>query len=338
MLDKHEKIEVAKIARAKARALIAATPTDVTASTVDAAGAVMHTDLDANSLWGATTVDTGTNFPISEQTVVGRLTGGAITGLTPLQQRELADVPKRIFPYPFTRQMRWTPYPATTTVSTVGLGFPALTTAGATVTARNPATTNMVTRSWRQGFVSAAGAGSIVTNRIALLGLVSTGSGTLGGFGMRVRFVPSDAATVAGSRMWMGVTSFVGAFINGEPSAITNNVGVGWGAADTNLQLFYGGSVAQTPINLGANFPARTLSADLYELHLYAPPTTANTVIYTVTRLNTGDVATGTLTGAATVIPQSTTILSPFNSYVTNNATALAVGMDLCEVLVEVDN
>lgn len=47
--------------------------------------------------------------------------------------------------------------------------------------------------------------------------------------------------------------------------------------------------------------------------------------------------ATKTYTGTATVIPQSTTVLS-WNGWATNNATALAVGIDLCSLYVETDN
>lgn len=44
--------------------------------------------------------------------------------------------------------------------------------------------------------------------------------------------------------------------------------------------------------------------------------------------MNTGNVATGTLSGAAAVLPASTVLLNAMNSYRTNNATALAVGLD----------
>jgi hypothetical protein len=251
--------------------------------------------------------------------------------------RDAAEVPERVFPYTFTKRALWQPYPNGTTVTTA-LGVVAPTAVG-TVTTRNVAATNIATRSWRQGFVSAAGAGSLVGCRIPS-SLITVGNGAsppLGGFGVRIRFVPSDAATVNGSRFWVGITNFTGAFTNNEPSAITNGVGVGWGAADTNLKLFYGGSAAQTPIDLGANFPARTLSADLYELKLFAPPDEANTIYYTVDRNRGQFVATGTLTGAATVIPQSTTLLTPLNALICNNATALAVGIDYVEVLIETD-
>ena len=297
-----------------------------------AAGAVGNTELAAGS------VSLDKHAALAAYSVIGNNTAAPLTplALSQLQQRELADVHQRVFPYPFKRRALWTPYPNTATVSNIGFGIPTPTTAG-TVTARTPASTSKATRAWRQGFVSAAGAGSLATLRIPVV-LVTAGDGSgNGGFGIRYRFVPSDAATVAGSRFWMGVTSFIGAIGNGEPSALTVAIGLGWGAADTNLKIQYGGSVAQTPIDLGANFPARTLTADHYEFRLFASPNVANSYDYTVIRNSGQFTATGTITGAATVVPQSTTFLTPFNHYHCNNATALAVGTDICEMLVEVD-
>jgi hypothetical protein len=75
----------------------------------------------------------------------------------------------------------------------------------------------------------------------------------------------------------------------------------------------------------------------MYELVLFAPPSSNNTVYYEVTRLNTGHVASGTLTGTAgTALPSSTTLLC-FNSFRSNNATALAVGIDFASTYLETD-
>jgi hypothetical protein len=112
---------------------------------------------------------------------------------------------------------------------------------------------------------------------------------------------------------------------------------VGQGAANTNLFVYYGGSAAQTPIDLGANFPTGTSNTDWYELTLFAPPSSTNTVYYQVLRLNTGNVASGTLTGTAgTVLPANTTFLGPRN-WRTNNATAAAVTLALGSMYLESD-
>ncbi len=213
-------------------------------------------------------------------------------------------------------------------------GFSAFVITGSTATARNSTTTNYFTRRRRQGYVSGAGAGSVAQWRAGNnVYTISDGAG-VGGFSMVVRFGTSDAATVSGARMWLGMGPSQTAQTNVEPDTLTNRIGIGHGASDTNMKIFYGGSAAQTPIDLGANFPANTLSVDMYELALFAPPNSA-VCHYEVTRLNTGHVATGTLSGTAgTVLPASTTLMN-ITAYRTNNATALAVGLDICSATVE---
>lgn len=206
-----------------------------------------------------------------------------------------------------------------------------------TATARSFATTNLFTRAPRVQALSAATAGSLAGVRYGVA-TITTGDGAgLGGFFVSCRFGCSDTATVAGARQFVGVSNSIAAPTNVEPSTLTNVIGVGHGASDTNLKIFYGGSAAQTPIDLGANFPANTLSTDLYDLTLYAPSDTTGTVHYRVERVNTGHVATGTLSGAATVLPAATTALTILQAWRTNNATALAVGLDFSHVYCETD-
>lgn len=226
----------------------------------------------------------------------------------------------------------WTAQGNSTTITSFGLATP---TAVGTATARNYATTNIVTRTRKIGYVSAATAGSLSSIRVSAAQF-SIGNSTTpaGGFTLVTRFGCSDAATVAGARQFVGMTSTTSAPTNVEPSTLTNCIGVGHGAADTNLKIFYGGSAAQTPIDLGANFPANTLSADMYEFTLYASPF-LNTVDYKVERLGTAFVATGTLSGTAgTALPANTTALTNV-LWRCNNATALAVGLDLSQLYIE---
>lgn len=231
----------------------------------------------------------------------------------------------------------WLPPGNATTVPGV-FGMSALTATG-TATARNVATTNMATRMRRLGYVSAATAAAFagVRHPSAQYTVGAGGSPSLGGFTFIERFFVSDAATVSGARMFVGMTSSVAAPTNVEPSTLTNSIGVGQLSSSTNLQIVYGGSSAQTPIDLGANFPANTLSADVYELALFARPDISNEVGIMVTRLNTGHTYSGTLTGTTGVaLPAATTLLG-FQSWRTNNATLLAVGLDICSIYIETD-
>jgi hypothetical protein len=137
------------------------------------------------------------------------------------------------------------------------------------------------------------------------------GSIPSGGFYAVFRFGVSDATT--NGRIFVGMSSATGAPTSVEPSTLTNVMGVGCGTANTNLYFYYGGSAAQTPINLGASFPSQTANTDLYELILHAGTDTWTEVDYKVTRLNTGEVAAGSVTAATagTQLPANTTFLSP---------------------------
>jgi len=217
-------------------------------------------------------------------------------------------------------------------------GYTAPTTNG-TATARTVAATSLFSRARRLAYVSSATAGSLCYQYVAVAQVtVGDGSGN-GGFYKICRFGISDAASVSGARMFCGVSSSTSNPTNVEPSTLTNSIGIGHGASDTTMHVYYGGSSAQTPIDLGVNFPSNTRSTDLYDLALFAPSNSNNTVYYEVTRLNTGDVATGTLTGTAgTVLPSSTTLLSYHRIWRTNNATALAVAYDIVSDYIETDN
>jgi hypothetical protein len=228
--------------------------------------------------------------------------------------------------------------PLGNSVTTTSLGYGATTVVG-TATARAVATTNFFTRQRRLGYVSAATAAAFVESRMGAA-QVSIGNGAgLGGFTKVVRFGCSDAATVAGARQFVGVSNSTAAAANVEPSTLTNSIGVGHGAADANLKMYFGGSAAQTPIDLGVNFPANTLSVDAYELALFASPENGN-VGWMVTRLNTGAVASGTLTAATAglQLPLNTTLLSYHKAWRCNNATLLAVGLDIISDYIETDN
>ena len=231
----------------------------------------------------------------------------------------------------------WAPQGSSTTLPMV-FGYTAPTTVG-TTTAATVATTNLFTRMRRMSFISAATAGSLSSYRIGVAQVTMGDGFGNGGFYKIIRFGCSDPATVSGARMFCGVSSSVAAPTNVEPSTLLNGIGIGHGAADTTMHLYYAGSVAQTPIDLGSNFPANTLSTDVYELALFAPPN-AFVIYYEVTRINTGNVATGVLVGdgAAIVLPAPATLLSFSWNYRTNNATALSVGLDIMSDYIETDN
>jgi hypothetical protein len=229
------------------------------------------------------------------------------------------------------RVMRANPTGNGTVVATEGMNYVAVGTA----TSRGVDTSNLFRRMRRIGYVSAASAGSLAGARHQLPQLTTgTGSG-LGGFFAVIRF--GFSAVVSDMRAFVGAWNVGSAPTDVEPSTLTNCIGVGRGAADSTLSLFYGGSAAQTPIPLGANFPANTAIVDAYELALFAPPDVAQTVHWQVTRLNTGHVASGTLSGGAAVLPADNVLLTPFQAWVSNNTTAAQVAIDFMSFYAETD-
>lgn len=224
----------------------------------------------------------------------------------------------------------WMPPGGSTTVPGV-FGMAALTATG-TATARTVATTNLLSRMTRLGYVSAATAGALAGGREAVA-KYTTGAGPgLGGFFARYRFGISDPATVAGARMFVGLDALTAAPTNIDPSTKVNCIGVAQIATSNNLNIVYGNATAKTPIDLGAGFPANT-NTDAYELNLFSPP--AGGVHWQVRRLNTPFEATGFLSSAET--PVATQLLC-HQLWRCNNATALAVGLDVCGIYIETDH
>lgn len=200
----------------------------------------------------------------------------------------------------------------------------------------NVSMTNFYTRTRRNGNISNAAAGSLCGyyQQDAMFSL-GNGSG-LGGFYIVIRFGCRDAATVAGAQQFVGLTSSTSMPTNVDPGTLINCIGVGHAGADSNLKIYSGGSSPQTPIDLGANFPANTLSTDLYDLILFASPWD-NKVHWKVKRLNTGHAAEGVLTGTpGTQLPALTTWLAA-RLWRSNGPTALAVALDLGMIYMETD-
>jgi hypothetical protein len=207
-------------------------------------------------------------------------------------------------------------------------GLPAQTALG-TATARTFVTTNRLTRAARMGYVSAATAAAFAGNHTTNANR-AIGNGSAGGFMCIERFGCSDAATVAGARQFVGLRNIVTTPTNVEPNTLTNHIGVAVLSTGSNLQLVSGGTTANAAIDLGANFPGNSLSTDLYELTLFSPRGVANTVLWNLERVGSGFSASGLFANATpgTTMPASTLFLGR-SAWRTNNATLLAVGLDV---------
>ena len=119
-----------------------------------------------------------------------------------------------------------------------------------------------------------------------------------------------------------------------QPSTILNIIGMGWDAADANIQIMHNdGTGSATKVDLGASFPVPTVDrAKVYELALFCAPNAA-TVSWEVTDLGTGAVASGTI---ATDLPANTTLLAP-RGWMSVGGTSSVIGIALMSLYIETD-
>lgn len=206
------------------------------------------------------------------------------------------------------------------------------TTVG-TASTPTQASTNMHTSLKRITVTSATTANSASELRSAQFMAWRGNAAGLGGFFMTTRFAVNSTTT--NQRLFIGMLGSTAAISTSQsPSSLTNCAGVGWDSADTNLQFMSNdGSGTATKVDLGSNFPANNTTA-VYELVMFAPPN-GSTISYRVTRLDTGNETTGTVSASAD-LPVNTQFLSP-HEYMNNGGTAAAVVLDVMRVYVETD-
>lgn len=208
------------------------------------------------------------------------------------------------------------------------------TTTVGTGTLRTPASTNLFSSLRRVGYVSATTANAISSFTNQRNSFWRGNATAAGGFFVKIRFGISDATLVTTANMFVGLRQ--GTYSDTAPSGVANLLGVGCDSGDTTLQLYASGSAAQARVSLGANFPVNTISTDVYEVTLYAAPN-GSTVTYRVERINTGDVATGVISAAAS-LPANTTFLAAAAARSTGTAgTGAAVGIDVVSGYFETD-
>ena len=212
-----------------------------------------------------------------------------------------------------------------------------------TITARAVATTNLLTRTKRLAYVSVATAAGLVSHYHATANITAGNGAGLGGFFKCIRFAITDAAAVAGARGFFGVSFNTAAPTNVAPQGLLNQVGIAQLDTDaTQLYLVYGGSAAQAAIPLGTNFPPMNgvgaSNGVAYDLSIFSPPNLNGVFHVRLERLGTAFVYEITLTPATVGVhtPASTTLLA-YNTWRTNNATALAVAIDYIKIYQETD-
>jgi hypothetical protein len=133
----------------------------------------------------------------------------------------------------------------------------------------------------------------------------------------------AENCTNANVRAFAGVCSNTSPFTNVEPTALLNCIGLAKLTTSNNLHIIHNdGSGTATAIDLGASFPSNTIETDFYILRL---KTNGSNIDYSVTRVNTGGVATGTL---STDLPASTQALNLGYYVVQNTGANATTGID----------
>ena len=184
----------------------------------------------------------------------------------------------------------------------------------ASAIARSVSSTNFASKQIRKGFYgTVVSAGRYTGIRgSALLWFMG------GGFKYVCDFYISDTAFGSGCRQFYGLAGQTTDLAYSDTilvSSLTNIIGVGSDALDTNLQIFHNdASGVATKVDLGINFPAnRTAGAELttiYSIELYND-SASTSVKYSVKNKETGAIATGTI---ATNLPLHTQGLNFFAS------------------------
>lgn len=206
-----------------------------------------------------------------------------------------------------------------------------------TATTENVATSNlhsyMRRRSWR---VTTAATNAVAGLRgSSLQWTLGAPTAGLGGFHLIWRWGPATGVSTSTHRVFVGMRSSTAAPTDVNPSTLTNICGMGYDAADANIQFMHNdGSGTATKIDLGSGFakPNADLTS-VYEIALFSPPGTTQLLGYEVTNLVSGAVATGTIT---TDIPSTTQLLTPYG-YISVGGTSSVIGFATMGLYIESD-
>lgn len=205
-----------------------------------------------------------------------------------------------------------------------------------TSTAVNVATTNFRTRMrWREWLVTTAATTAVAGFRGgALQYTVGANIAAAGGFFLSIIWSPATGV-VSTHRSLIGMRTSVAAPADVNPSTLLNICGVGYDAADTNMQFMHNdGAGTATKIDLGASFPKPLADrTKVYQLNMYSPPGTTQSVSYLLRDLETGAEASGT---ATTNLPSTTTLLG-LNCSMSVGGVSSVIGIGVRQVIIETD-
>lgn len=216
------------------------------------------------------------------------------------------------------------PKVASNAIDTLGTTVP---TATGTLTAANPATTNKHTRIRRADYlVTVAATTAVAGYRMPTARLLRGASAGVGGFRSIQIAGPATGVSVTTSRFFLGLAASVAAPTDVEPSTQVSCIGIGYDAADTNVQLMHNDAAGVcTKVDLGASWPVPTADrTDMYWFECWAAPNESK-LNYKIVNLSSGVTVTGD-TGVSTNIPAGGTYLAE-RGYMSVGGTSSVVGL-----------
>lgn len=204
-------------------------------------------------------------------------------------------------------------------------------------TGASVATTNLHTYMRRREWLVTAAATNAVAGfrgSAAQFTLGGTAAG-LGGFHLIIRWGPATGVATSTHRAFMGMYTSVTAPTDVNPSTLLNMCGMGYDAADTQIQFMYNdGTGTATKVALGASFPKPSADrTSVYEIAMFAPSGTTQSLSYLVTDLASGATASGT---ATTDLPSTSTLLNPWG-YISVGGTSSVIGLMVSSLYIETD-
>lgn len=213
-----------------------------------------------------------------------------------------------------------------------GTGGP---TAVGTATAGVMATTNLFNRTPKTEYLVTAAATTAIAGFRGVNGVCTVGGGAAGegGFHFVGRWGPATGVATTSTRAFFGLSLVQAAPTDVEPSTMVSSVFMGWDAADTNIQMMHNDATAScVKLDLGASFPVPTVDrTSMYELALYSPAGTTQSVSYRVTNMVSGAVASGTI---STDMPAASAVLTQ-RGWISVGGTSSVIGMAVFGVAVD---
>lgn len=181
---------------------------------------------------------------------------------------------------------------------------------------------------------AAASSGASATNRSNGLIVYRGNASGRGGFHFMSRGGVGSAASNATLRWWTGLYGTNSTIGNVEPDTLVNMVGFGINAGETTVHFYTNdGSGTASRTDLGASFPANTLSTDMYTFEIWCAPN-ASTIYWRALRENTGDVTSGSVSSD---LPSNTVFMHP-QIWINTGTTATAVSWHFNKMAVSSKN